>query len=100
MSRLKSARGASATNPKQPAAKPVRGAASKGAAKTAGKPVKGAKPSAVTGGRSRPGVLVQKPKSDVFVALLGVSLGAILIGCLILVLVLNQYQWQLTPTGV
>ena len=102
MSRLKSARGASGTNPKQPAAKPTRGAAAKGTAAkgVAGKPVKGGKPSAVAGVRGRPGVLVQKPKSDVFVVLLGIALGATLVGSLILALVLNQYQWQFTPVGV
>lgn len=69
MSRLKSAR----------AAKPA-------------KPARGARPApaAARGGR----VLVQTPKSDVFVALLGVSLGAILLGCILLVLLLNRYEFQ------
>lgn len=65
MSRLKSAR----------AAKPA-------------KPARGGRPA---GG---PRVLVQTPKSDVFVALLGVSLGAILLGCLLLALHLNRYEFQ------
>ncbi len=69
MSRLKSAR----------AAKPA-------------KPARGARPAAAAarGGR----VLVQTPKSDVFVALLGVSLGAILLGCILLALHLNRYEFQ------
>lgn len=72
MSRLKSAR----------AAKPAKPA----------KPARGARPAAAAarGGR----VLVQTPKSDVFVALLGVSLGAILLGCLLLALHLNRYEFQ------
>jgi hypothetical protein len=67
LSRLKSARGA----------KPA-------------KPAKGARASAARGGR----VLVQTPKSDVFVALLGVSLAAILLGCILLVILLNGYEFQ------
>ncbi len=39
-------------------------------------------------------VMVAKPKSDVYVALLGVSLGAILIGMLLLALVLRRYDFQ------
>jgi hypothetical protein len=38
--------------------------------------------------------MVAKPKSDVYVALLGVSLGAILIGMLLLALVLRRYDFQ------
>lgn len=40
--------------------------------------------------------MVPKAKSDVWVALLGVSLGAIMIGALLLVLVLNRYEFQTT----
>jgi hypothetical protein len=42
----------------------------------------------------RPGVLVQAPKSDIYVVLLGVSLGAILIACLLMALMLNRYSWS------
>jgi len=42
------------------------------------------------------GVYVQSPKSDIYVALLGVALGAMVLGCLLLVLVLNQYGFQTT----
>lgn len=38
--------------------------------------------------------MVPKAKSDVYVALLGVSLGAILLGVILLVLVLNSYEFQ------
>ena len=40
------------------------------------------------------GVYVQAPKSDIYVALLGVALGAMVIGCLLLLLVLNRYNFQ------
>ena len=56
----------------------------------AAKPAKAARAAAPRGGR----VLVQTPKSDVYVALLGVSLGAILLGCLLLALHLNRYEFQ------
>jgi hypothetical protein len=38
--------------------------------------------------------MVPAAKSDVYVAMLGVALGAILIGCLMLVLVLNRYEFK------
>lgn len=48
------------------------------------------------GGR---GVFVQTPKSDIFVVMLGISLGAIVLGCLFLVLLLNRYEWALTAAA-
>ncbi len=42
----------------------------------------------------RPGVLVQSPKSDIYVALLGIALGAILMACLLMLLMLNRYGWS------
>jgi len=42
----------------------------------------------------RPGVLVQAPKSDIFVAMLGVGLGAILLGCLLMLLILWRYDFK------
>ena len=66
----------------------------------AAKPAKPAKASraaaAPRGGR----VLVQTPKSDVYVALLGVSLGAIVLGCLLLVIHLNRYEFQTKVSGL
>jgi hypothetical protein len=52
----------------------------------------------------RPGVFVQAPKSDIYVALLGVALGAMFIGCILLVLVLQRYEFKfkaasLTPNA-
>jgi hypothetical protein len=41
----------------------------------------------------RPGVFVQTPRSDIFVALLGVALGAMVLGCLLLVLILQRYEF-------
>ncbi len=69
MSRPRSGRGASA-----PAAKPTRGRA------------------AASGGR--PGVFVQTPASDIYVAMLGVSLASLLIGAILLALVMNRYEWK------
>jgi hypothetical protein len=49
------------------------------------------------------GVLVRKPRATIYVALLGVAVGALAIGCLLLVLELQQYDylwnqpWK--PTG-
>jgi hypothetical protein len=46
------------------------------------------------------GVYVQAPKSDIFVALLGVALGAMVLGCLLLVLVLNRYGFSTKVSAV
>jgi len=43
---------------------------------------------------ARPGVFVQTPKSDIYVALLGIALGAMIIGCILLLLILNQYGFS------
>ena len=43
---------------------------------------------------TRPGVFVQTPRSDVYVAMLGVALGAMVLGCLLLILILNRYGFQ------
>jgi hypothetical protein len=42
----------------------------------------------------RPGVFVQTPQSDIFVAMLGIALGAIVLGMLLLVLVLKRYDFS------
>jgi hypothetical protein len=47
-----------------------------------------------SGGGGRPGVFVQAPKSDIYVALLGVSLGAMFLGCLLLLLVWKNYDFK------
>ena len=46
------------------------------------------------------GVFVQTPKSDIFVALLGVALGAMALGCLLLLLVLNKYGFSTKVSAV
>jgi hypothetical protein len=68
LSRLRSSRGAKAAPAATPAARP---AASR-----------------------RPGVLVQAPKSDIFVAMLGVALAAILLACLLMVIILWRYEFK------
>ncbi len=44
----------------------------------------------------RPGVYVATPKSDIYVALLGVSLGAMVLATLLLTLILNGYEFKIT----
>lgn len=44
----------------------------------------------------RPGVYVATPKSDIYVALLGVSLGAMILATLLLTLLLNAYEFKTT----
>lgn len=44
----------------------------------------------------RPGVYVATPKSDIYVALLGVSLGAMIVATLLLTLILNGYDFKVT----
>jgi len=55
----------------------------------------GPKASARAGG-GRPGVFVQAPRSDIYVTMLGVALGAMLLGCLLLLLILNRYEFKTT----
>ncbi len=43
---------------------------------------------------ARPGVFVTTPKSDVFVALLGVALGSMILATLLLVLLLGRYDFK------
>ncbi len=56
------------------------------------------RPAPARGGR--PGVFVQTPQSDIYVAMLGIALGAIILGCLLLVLHLNSYEWSLKVSAV
>ncbi len=46
---------------------------------------------------ARPGVYVASPKSDIYVTLLSVSLGAMVFACLLLTLLLNEYGFKLKP---
>ncbi len=43
---------------------------------------------------ARPGVFVQTPKSDIYVTMLGIALGAMLIGSILLVLILAKYDFK------
>jgi hypothetical protein len=42
---------------------------------------------------------VQAPKSDIYVALLGLALAAILIACLLMLIMLNSYGWSVKVTA-
>lgn len=46
------------------------------------------------------GIYVQKPKSDVYVAMLGIALGAIVIGCILLLLVWGRYEYKTTVSAL
>jgi len=43
---------------------------------------------------------VQTPRSDVYVAMLGIALGAMVLGCLLLVLVLKRYDFKTKAAGL
>lgn len=55
---------------------------------------RGANAPAAARAGGRPGVFVQAPKSDLYVVMLSVALGAMLIGCLLLVLIWKQYDFS------
>ena len=60
---------------------------------------------AASGGASRPaaarpGVFVQTPRSDIYVALLGIALGAMILGCILLLLILNRYGFSTKVTSL
>jgi hypothetical protein len=42
----------------------------------------------------RPGVFVTAPKSDIYVAMLGIALGAMFVGTILLVLILARYDFK------
>ena len=53
---------------------------------------------AARGGRAagRPGVYVATPKSDIYVTLLSVALGAMILATLLLTLLLNRYEFSIS----
>ena len=60
---------------------------------------------APTAGRSAPaarprGVLVQSPKSDIYVVLLGVSLGAIVISTILMIVLFSRYSFKTKVTAL
>ena len=62
--------------------------------------------SAAASGRSsaaaarRPGVLVQSPKSDIYVAMLGIALGAIIIACILMIVLFSKYSFSTKVSGL
>ena len=60
-------------------------------------PKSGVRAAPTGGGR---GVYVQTPKSDIYVVLLAISLGAILLGSLFLLLEWNKYGFSLKATAM
>ena len=42
----------------------------------------------------RPGVFVQTPKSDIYVVMLGVALGAMLLGVILMALIMRRYDFK------
>jgi len=63
-------------------------------------PAKGkASPAKKTTSRTpgRPGVYVATPKSDIYVALLGVSLGSMVLATLLLTVIMGGYDFKVTP---
>ncbi len=59
--------------------------------------------SAVRSAAARSGagrVLVQAPKSDIYVVMLGIALGALVIGSLLMVLILNNYGFSTKAVSV
>jgi len=46
----------------------------------------------------RPGVLVFAPKSDIYVAILGISLGAIIVAVILMIILLGRYGFSTKVT--
>ena len=61
----------------------ARSAPARGASAAGGRPAGG-----------RPGVFVQTPRSDIYVTMLGVALGAMILGCILLLLIWKRYDFQ------
>lgn len=72
---------------------------SRGARSGAGRAARGGTRSQSVATQRGRGVYVQEAKSDIFVVLLGVALGAMVLGCLFLVLKLNQYGFATGGPG-
>jgi hypothetical protein len=43
--------------------------------------------------------MIQTPRSDIYVAMLGIALAAILIGCLLLLFTWGRYDFKTKPSG-
>ncbi len=48
----------------------------------------------------RPGVFVQTPKSDIYVAMLGIALGAMLLGVLLMALIMRRYEFKVKVSAL
>jgi hypothetical protein len=44
--------------------------------------------------------VVQSPKSDIYVVMLGIALGAILLGCILMALVFSRYNFSTKVSAV
>jgi hypothetical protein len=44
--------------------------------------------------------LVQSPKSDIYVAMLGIALGAIVIACLLMIVLFSKYSFSTKVSGM
>lgn len=42
-------------------------------------------------------VAIAKPKNDIYVALLGIALGAVIIACILLAMEMSNYEWSVNP---
>lgn len=63
---------------------------------------RGSNPSAGSRAAAAPrarGVLVPAAKSNVYVALLGISLAAVVISCILMAILLNQYEWKVSVSS-
>jgi hypothetical protein len=49
---------------------------------------------------ARPGVFVQTPRSDLFVVMLGIALGAIVLSCLLMFLIWGMYGFQTSVSAL
>lgn len=54
----------------------------------------------VSAAARRGGVLVQAPKSDIYVVMLGIALGAMVIGSLLMLLILSNYNFSTKVSSV
>jgi len=54
----------------------------------------GAPRSGVSAAPRQRGIVIQSPKSDIFVVMLGIALGAIVLGCILMTLVLSRYSFS------
>ena len=42
-------------------------------------------------------VAIAKPKNDIYVALLGIAVGALIIACILLMMEMSKYEWNVNP---